>query len=255
MTGADDSMNGTGQEMSRQLARQKGWLIEHWRYLLRQEVLPRYDDRRPSSLDVGCGPGLVMGSLQDLMQVQGLDHDPAMIEECRSRRLPATLGKAEELPFADASFDIVYCSFLLVWVDDPKVVLEEMLRVSRGHVVCLAERDYAARIDYPPELRELTSLIVDGARRMGGDPCIGRKLRSLFSNLGLEAKVGVHPGTWSLEKLRAESEAEWEWAKGMVGDGVDQRIARLRAIWDRALAEGTLFQHNPIFFAIGHRRD
>jgi SAM-dependent methyltransferase len=246
-------MRGEEKQTLRQLGRQRGWLIEHWRYLLCQHVLPEFRCRIPGSLDVGCGPGLVMESLGDLMQVQGLDHDPMMVEECLTRHLQATLGSAEELPFEDASFDVVYCSFLLLWVEDPKAVLKEMLRVSKHHVLCLAEPDYAARVDHPPELRELTSLIVDGTIRAGGDPCIGRELRSLFSGLGMEAEIGVYPGTWSLERLRMESEAEWEWAKGMVGDVANDRMSYLRGVWDRALADGTLFQHNPIFYALGQR--
>jgi SAM-dependent methyltransferase len=244
-----------GRGSSRQLARQRGWLIEHWRYLLRQRVLPRFEGRTPTCLDVGCGPGLVMESLADLMRVQGLDHDRDMVEGCRARGLQATLGRAEELPYEDASFDVVYCSFLLVWVEDPLAVLKEMLRVSKGQVLCLAEPDYAARVDHPPELAELTYLIVDGTKRAGGDPCMGRKLRSLFSELGMEAEIGIHPGAWSLERLRAESEAEWEWAKGMVGDAPEDRMRHLRGVWDRALAEGTLFQHNPIFYALGKGKD
>ncbi len=240
---------GTG--LSQQLARQRGWLLEHWRHLLHQHVLSESQPSRPVSLDVGCGPGLVMESLADIVEVQGLDHDPSMVDDCRRHGLQATLGQAEALPFADGSFDIVYCSFLLVWVKDPRKVLEEMLRVSRSWVTCLAEPDYAARIDCPPELEELTSLIVEGTKRAGGDPCMGRKLRSLFSERGIQAEIGIHPGIWSLERLRAESDSEWEWAKGMVGDAANgARMAYLREVWDRALEDGTLFQHNPIFYAL-----
>jgi len=238
--------------MARQLARQREWLLEHWRYLLRRDVLPGYPGR-PKALDVGCGPGLVMSSLADLLDVQGLDHDPEMVEGCVRLGLGATLGEAEELPFPDCSFDIVYCSFLLIWTKDPDKVLDEMLRASKGWVVCLAEPDYAARIDFPPELEELTRMIVQGTMRMGGDPRMGRRLRSLFSSRGLDAEVGIHPGAWSLERLRAESEAEWGWAKSMVGGSGERRMAHLREIWDRALEQGTLFQHNPIFYALARK--
>jgi SAM-dependent methyltransferase len=155
-------------------------------------------------------------------------------------------GKGEDLPFQDGEFNVVYCSFLLLWVKDPGAVMDEMLRVSKDFVVCLAEPDYAGRVDYPPELSELTSMIVEGTRNAGGDPCMGRKLRSLFSERGMDAEIGIHPGAWSLERLRAESEAEWEWAEGMVGDAGWRAMERLRVIWD-ALTRGTLFQHNPIF--------
>jgi SAM-dependent methyltransferase len=232
-----------------QLERQRDWLIEHWRYLLEKSVLKEYVPHRPRALDVGCGPGLVMESLADIMDVQGIDHDHEMVEACRDRHLPATVAEAERLPYREGSFDIVYCSFLLLWVRDPKRVLDEMFRVSRAWVVCLAEPDYAARVDHPPELEELTSLIVAGTRRSGGDPSMGRKLRSLLAGRG-RVEIGTYPGTWSLDRLRAESASEWRWAEEMVGKGMEtERMARLRSVWDQALEEGTLFQYNPIFYA------
>ncbi|MDD1746491.1 MAG: hypothetical protein LUQ16_01885, partial [Methanomassiliicoccales archaeon] len=55
-----------------QLERQRDWLIEHWRYLLERSALEGVP-HRPRALDVGCGPGLVMESLADIMDVQGID--------------------------------------------------------------------------------------------------------------------------------------------------------------------------------------
>ncbi len=240
--------------MEGQLARQRSWLMDHWRYLLDRSVL-RDLAPRPRALDIGCGPGLVMASLSDVLDVQGLDHDPSMVRRCKSLDLTCTLGDAGKLPFPDGSFDLVYCSFLLVWVKDPRAVIGEMLRVSRRWVACLAEPDYAARVDYPEELEELTSIVVDGTARAGGDPRIGRRLRSLFSERGIEAEVGVHPGIWSLDRIREESSPEWEWARGMVGEADSARLDRLRGVWDDALEEGTLFQYNPIFYAIARKPD
>lgn len=233
-----------------QLERQRDWLIEHWRFLLEQNVLKEYASQQPLALDVGCGPGLVMESLADIMDVQGIDHDPEMVKACLERHLHATVAEAEKLPFQEGAFDIVFCSFLLLWVRDPKPVLDEMFRVSRAWVVLLAEPDYAARIDHPPELEELTSLIVAGARRSGGDPRMGRKLRSLLARRG-QVETGIYPGSWSLERLRAEGASEWRWAEEMVGEGVEtERMSQLRTVWDQALEQGTLYQYNPIYYAL-----
>jgi SAM-dependent methyltransferase len=246
-------MNDKIETMSKQLDRQRSWLIEHWRYLIDRYILSERRTLRPKALDVGCGPGLVMDSLSDILEVQGLDNDPEMVGACRRLGLTCALGRGEDLPFQDGEFDVVYCSFLLLWVKDPGAVMDEMLRVSKDFVVCLAEPDYAGRVDYPPELSDLTSMIVEGTRNAGGDPCMGRKLRWLFSERGMDAEIGIHPGAWSLERLRAESEAEWEWAEVMVGGAGQRAMERLRIIWDRALAEGTLFQHNPIFYAFARK--
>lgn len=49
------------------------------------------------------------------------------------------MGRAEELPFADASFDGVVFTYLLRYVDDPGATLRELARVLRpgGTMSCL----------------------------------------------------------------------------------------------------------------------
>ena len=181
-------------------------------WLLEQRVLRNWNGRgRPTALDVGCGPGFVMELLAPMFDVHGIDIDPAAVAEGRRRGLEVREADAHSLPFKDDSFDMVYCSFLLLWVDDPAKVLSEMVRVSRHWVVCLAEPDLGARIDFPEELSPLGRIAEDGIRDEGGDPLIGRKLRSVFEACGLEAEVGVHPGVWGIDKLRDESEAEWRY--------------------------------------------
>jgi len=48
-----------------------------------------------------------------------------------SGRVLAALGRAERLPFADASFDAVTFTYLLRYVDDPSATLGELARVLR----------------------------------------------------------------------------------------------------------------------------
>jgi len=64
-------------------------------------------------------------------------------------------------------------------------------------------------------------------------------------------EVGTHPGVWSLEKLRQESRDEWSFVEEMFPDGVD--FSDLKTRWERSLKEGTLFQYNPIFYALGSK--
>ena len=51
----------------------------------------------------------------------------------RSAGLPIefVLGRAEELPFADAAFDALTVTYLLRYVDDPGATLAELARVVR----------------------------------------------------------------------------------------------------------------------------
>lgn len=96
-------------------------------------------------LDVACGPGLVALAFAEVArQVTGLDVTPAMLEKARELQrerglgnLTWELGRADELPYANRSFDAVVTRFSFHHFRDPKKCLAEMARVCRpgGRVV------------------------------------------------------------------------------------------------------------------------
>ena len=242
--------------LDKQLKRQSMWLKESWMWLLANKVLASEREKagKLKALDVGCGTGLVMEVLGELFDVEGIDIDPGMVEECKSRGLKASAADALSLPFDDSSFDIVYCSFLLLWVKDPVKAVSEMKRVSRRWVLCLAEPDFGARIDYPEDLASLTQLIIQGMKDDGGDPLIGRKLRTIFSKCGLKAEIGVHQGVWDLDRLYAETADEWRWIDMTVNvSGKKRDLSGLRIAWNDSLRKGSLFQFNPYFYALARK--
>jgi ubiquinone/menaquinone biosynthesis C-methylase UbiE len=67
--------------------------------------------------------------------VTGLDISPAMLTLNPCNKL--VCGSALELPFAEDSFDLVFCANLLHHLDDPGKALGEMVRVSRNCVVLI----------------------------------------------------------------------------------------------------------------------
>lgn len=87
-------------------------------------------------LDVATGTGAVALELlrQKGCAVVGLDQSAEMLGVARER-LPAAVrlveASAEELPFADASFDALTVTYLLRYVDDPAAQLRELARVVR----------------------------------------------------------------------------------------------------------------------------
>lgn len=87
-------------------------------------------------LDVATGTGAVARELLDRKHctVVGLDQSPEMLAEAR-RRLPSSVtlmeGRAEQLPFPDATFDALTFTYLLRYVEDPAAVLRELARVVR----------------------------------------------------------------------------------------------------------------------------
>ena len=87
-------------------------------------------------LDVGCGPG---GLAQELANVVNADHvaaiDPApQFAEACGARIPGAdvrVGVAEELPWADESFDATLSSLVIAFMADADKGVQEMARVTR----------------------------------------------------------------------------------------------------------------------------
>ena len=103
----------------------------------RRFLVSRLDvSQQDTVLDVATGTGAVARELREQKgcAVVGLDQSPEMLAEAR-RRLPATVtlveGRAEELPFPDASFDGPTFTYLLRYVEDPAATLRELARVLR----------------------------------------------------------------------------------------------------------------------------
>ena len=91
-------------------------------------------------LDVCTGTGLVATNMarQRGVQVVGIDLSDGMLATARDKlksqkahNVDLVQGRAERLPFADASFDIVVFTYLLRYVQEPQAVLQELTRVLR----------------------------------------------------------------------------------------------------------------------------
>lgn len=91
-------------------------------------------------LDAASGTGLVARELATRnLRVAALDPSPAMVrrgvqavrEEGLMDRVHFLGGRAEELPFADGTFDAVTFTYLLRYVADPAATVAELARVLR----------------------------------------------------------------------------------------------------------------------------
>ena len=86
-------------------------------------------------LNVGCGTGgfNVLAEAAGA-EVWGVDENPDAVAITRARMRRgerAVHGVAENLPFPDASFDVVYCYAAIEHVEDARRSLHEMVRVMR----------------------------------------------------------------------------------------------------------------------------
>jgi SAM-dependent methyltransferase len=110
------------------------------RFPLIAELLCEAVDLRAGErvLDVACGNGNAsLAAARRFCQVTGVDYVPALLERARERAkaegLEATFQEAdaEDLPFADASFDVVLSTCGAMFAPDQEQTASELLRVCR----------------------------------------------------------------------------------------------------------------------------
>ena len=96
-------------------------------------------------LDVGCGTGVLARESADRVgprgHVTGIDVNQSMLAVARRMRpeIDWRQGDVAELPFDDASFDVVASQFMLMFIPDQIAALKEMWRVlAPGGRLCVA---------------------------------------------------------------------------------------------------------------------
>ena len=171
-------------------------------------------------LDLGCGQGNTTRCLADVLQPAsciGVEFDPALVDYASTRSdNPACVtfeqGDATRLPFPDASFDVVFCRYLLIHMADPMAVVREMLRVVKpGGYAIAYEPDFVAEMSDPP-CPALASInkIWNGLFQ---NPTGGRQLVGYFRKAGAtRIKAGAitqleHEGTTLRRIYRLTAEA------------------------------------------------
>jgi 2-polyprenyl-3-methyl-5-hydroxy-6-metoxy-1,4-benzoquinol methylase len=121
------------------------WLTERWLARLDATVGTLSTDRRPARpLEVGAGEGVISARLHERFgSCVSLDlPDDVLVDEWRSRPGPHYLnGDAQQLPFADDSFDLVVCVEVLEHLTDPERGLRELARVGTKHLLLSVPRE------------------------------------------------------------------------------------------------------------------
>ncbi|MCB9078813.1 MAG: methyltransferase domain-containing protein [Anaerolineaceae bacterium] len=133
-------------------------------------------------LDVACGTGVLARAAAERVgpegEVVGLDINEGMLAVARKKapHIEWRHGPAEALPFEDDSFDVVVSQFALMFFEDRRAALSEMVRVLRpGGRLAVAVWD---SLDNTPAYATVTAML----KRLFGDEA-ANALRSPF-NLG-----------------------------------------------------------------------
>jgi SAM-dependent methyltransferase len=229
-----------------------------WTRALRLYVFEKAGLKRAGRvLEVGCGTGAVLATLDTPAALHGLDLDPGALAECRVHAPAAALvrGDAEHLPYLNGSFDISYCHFLLLWLRDPLQALAEMKRVTRtnGYVLALAEPDHEARRDGPDELAALGRWQTEALVRQGADPGLGARLADLFFSAGIRiVETGAIQSRGREAPALEERQEEWAVLENdLAGRLPPEEIGRLRRLDEIAWARGERLLEVPTYFAWG----
>jgi SAM-dependent methyltransferase len=145
-----------------------------------------------SILDAGCGPGITTAYFLDRgALVTGIDYSEEMLSIARTR----TEGKVklmrhdlnQELNMFEASsFDIIYCSLVIHYIDDLTILFKEFSRVLRPGGILVFSTDH-------PEAPYIKAI-----------PVTGRELKSFFWD-GYSINMDVYMRPWHqiIESLEA----------------------------------------------------
>jgi SAM-dependent methyltransferase len=186
-------------------------------------------------LDAGSGSGRLVADLagQDpAREVVGVDVDTTLLAAAREYAAERGVTNAAfehasvtDLPFPDASFDLVTCRFVLMHVPDPLAALAEMRRVCRpGGAVVVIESDWGGQLLSPstPVIERFRELGAQIARQVGINPHQGRELFGLMCATGL---TGV--------EVTAHADVSTAADSTVVAEKLRTRLAMLRHIAPR----------------------
>lgn len=107
--------------------------------VLTDEIIQAQIRPRTRVLDLGCGDGRLLQTLRDQYhcQVQGIELDLHELKAAMHRGIPVLQGDLDRgLPsFPNHSFDFAVLSQTLQQVRQPRLIVQEMLRVARQALV------------------------------------------------------------------------------------------------------------------------
>lgn len=158
-------------------------------------------------LDIGCGPGVIGETFCDKpINYYGIDISEEMIKECTNAfghdpRFQFAVGRAEDLPFPDSSFDVVLCLGIFEYIQNIRLALIEVARVLKPKgiiIVTMLNKNSLHRLwqrfgyaKLNNKVRELGHLLtgeknIPGSKRLELSLYSETTFRNLVTSIGFE---------------------------------------------------------------------
>jgi SAM-dependent methyltransferase len=214
-------------------------------------------------LDVGCGSGFVTRDIARLTKatIVAIDGSTHLLDVARkilnnSTNTIICKADAQKLPFNDNTFDLITCNLLLMWADNPQTVVNEMARVCKpkGKILASLEPDYGGKIHWPENQKVDALFAGEAIQKKGGDPHIGRKLRTLFVTAKLDTTIGIgNNRIWSCEEdKKYYLHSRDFYIKILREAGLSEKeIDKWEYEFLKSLDDGVQLNFFPQFYAIG----
>ena len=182
------------------------------------------------ALDVGCGTGFLSLELAGRgHRVSGIDFAPQMLAEARKKAAAQGVavrfeeGDAEQLPFAEGSFDLVMTRHVLWTLPHPEQAIDEWIRVLRpgGRLAAMDSQFDPSVLERSPQNARSSAEyagIGDRLPFLGGRP--QSEIEALLRAHGL-ADVGGDPVADLVEAQ----------LKRMTEEGMETRVRRRYIVW------------------------
>ena len=172
-----------------------------------------------SVLEFGCGTGVILQDFTTLSEmVVGLDRDLDALSFQGASKALLVNAEAENPPFQDKAFDLVFCHYFLLWLEDPVTVIKAVKRLLKpgGYLAVFAEPDYASRQISAETINKLAELQNRSLAAQGVYLKTGRQLGKLLTDCGFAlVELGIIKEASGLSQLLTESEknvlhVDWE---------------------------------------------
>jgi ubiquinone/menaquinone biosynthesis C-methylase UbiE len=161
--------------------------------------------RNPTIIDAGSGSGAVSQVMAKIMtraytasRLILVDGSGVRLREARDHlkrheniKYKFVEAELNSIPIKTATADFVFCRFVFEYLQDPKSVLSELIRILKpGGRLVVGDLDYNCMTHYPidPQLEQnLHEILKVLEKQKFIDPFVGRKLYTWFYEAGLKS--------------------------------------------------------------------